>query len=379
MAGIYLHIPFCKKACHYCDFHFSTSFKQKEQILEALHRELKLRRDYLGQSPVETIYFGGGTPSVLEASEIRSLLDAITSLFQVSSAAEITLEANPDDLNADKVKALRDTPVNRFSIGTQSFFDEDLAWMNRAHTAGEAEDSIKRVQDAGFENITIDLIYGYPLLSDSKWKSNIGKAVDLQVPHISSYSLTVEQGTALDSFIRKGKQSPVSDAQSADQFLILMEQLEAAGFEHYEISNFARPGMHSRHNSNYWRGVTYLGIGPSAHSYNGGTRQWNVSNNAKYLAALQENRIPAETEELTTEDRVNENIMTSLRTSRGLDLGSIGSGFGKPYRALIEEALAEFLEKEQVEIQGDRVVLTKAGKLFADHIAAQLFITPAGA
>ncbi len=377
MAGIYLHIPFCKKACHYCDFHFSTSFSYKEQILEAMHREIRLRAGYLAQAPVETIYLGGGTPSVLDAGEIQALLDTIIAVFPVPAGAEITLEANPDDLNARKVRELRNTSVNRFSIGTQSFFDEDLKWMNRAHTAGEAEDSIKRVQDAGFENITIDLIYGYPLLSDLKWNSNIGKAIGLAVPHISSYSLTVEQGTALEHAIRKGKQSAVSDGQSADQFLILMDQLGQAGFEHYEISNFCKPNMYSRHNSNYWKGVTYMGIGPSAHSFDGETRQWNIASNAKYLAALAESRIPSETEQLSTTDRVNEYIMTSLRTQWGLDLARIGDAFGSGYRTLIEAALDEFLEKEQVAKLDNLVTLTREGKLFADHIAAQLFVEPA--
>jgi oxygen-independent coproporphyrinogen III oxidase len=377
MAGIYLHIPFCKKACYYCDFHFSTSLKYKDQMLEAIRRELKLRRDYLAGQTIETIYFGGGTPSVLEAAEIRSLLDSITSDFSVSSSAEITMEANPDDLSAQKVKELKGTSINRFSIGTQSFFDEDLIWMNRAHTAGEAKDSIRRVQDAGFENITIDLIYGFPLLSDVKWKSNIREAIELEVPHISSYSMTVEQGTALHHFIRKGKQVPISDGQSAEQFMLLMEDLESAGFEHYEISNFSRPGMNSRHNSNYWNGVPYLGAGPSAHSFDGETRQWNISDNAKYLDSLQHDRIPSELERLTISDRINEYIMTSLRTRWGLDLIRVEAEFGTDYRSIIESCLQEFIDKDQIRNVDNKIILTRNGKLFADHIAAQLFVEPA--
>lgn len=374
MAGIYLHIPFCKKACHYCDFHFSTSFKYKTEVIEALHRELDLRKSYLNNAPVETIYFGGGTPSVLEGSEIQSLLDHITSAFSVASNAEITLEANPDDLHPKKVKELRQTPVNRFSIGTQSFFTDDLIWMNRAHTADEAETAIKRVQDAGFENITLDLIFGYPLLSEQKWKSNIAKALELEVPHISSYSLTVEPRTALASFIKKGKQPPLNDGQSSEQFLYLMHTLTGSGFEHYEISNFARAGWYSRHNSNYWKGVPYLGIGPSAHSFDGESRQWNVANNAKYLEALNSNVIPAEVEVLSAADRVNEYIMTSLRTIWGTELSKIETDFGAEFRAGIEGSLSEFLEKGHLEVSQGVVTLTNEGKLFADHIAAQLFV-----
>ncbi len=301
MAGIYLHIPFCKKACHYCDFHFSTSPVYKDQMVKALRNEIILRTAYTGTEVIETIYFGGGTPSVLSAEELGMLIHEITEYYPVSPSAEITLEANPDDLNPQKVKELRQTPVNRFSIGIQSFFEEDLKWMNRAHTAPEGHSSIKRVQDAGFENITADLIYGYPLLSDEKWKYNVRELIELQIPHISSYAMTVEPATALASFIQRGKQGPMNEAQSARQFEILMDELHSAGFEHYEISNFAKPGRHSRHNSNYWEGVNYIGIGPSAHSFNGDSRQWNVADNMKYIQALQGNKIPFEIEHLNGE------------------------------------------------------------------------------
>ncbi|HEY1025955.1 MAG TPA: radical SAM family heme chaperone HemW [Sphingobacteriaceae bacterium] len=376
MAGIYLHIPFCKKACFYCDFHFTTSFKYKTEVLEAMHREVEFRKDYLSGARVDTIYFGGGTPSVLEAAEIRSLLDHLTSVFPVAETAEITLEANPDDLHKEKVKELRQTPINRFSIGTQSFFNDDLKWMNRAHTADEAESAIKRVQDAGFENITIDLIYGYPLLSDQKWQFNISKAISLEVPHISSYSMTVEPRTALASFINKGKQPPLNDHQSAGQFVSLIESLSEAGFEHYEISNFAKPGRHSQHNSNYWKGIGYLGIGPSAHSFNSESRQWNVASNARYLEALAKNTIPAEMEILSTADRVNEYIMTSLRTMWGLDLSKVDADFGYACRTGIERSVREFIEKGHVVENAGILTLSSEGKLFADHIASQLFIDP---
>jgi oxygen-independent coproporphyrinogen-3 oxidase len=374
MAGIYLHIPFCKKACHYCDFHFSTSPQYKNEMLNALRNEIRLRKQYLSTEKIETIYFGGGTPSVLSADEIHSLIGDITSEFEVSGDAEITLEANPDDLNAQKVKELRQTPVNRFSIGIQSFFEEDLKWMNRAHSSKEAESSVKRVQDAGFENITADLIYGFPLLSDIKWEQNIQKLIDFQIPHISSYSMTVEPKTALASFIKKGKELPMNDSQSSGQFLTLISRLTEAGFEHYEISNFAKPGMYSRHNSNYWEGINYLGIGPSAHSFNGESRQWNIANNHRYIQEIQQNKIPAETEFLTKVNRINEYIMTSLRTSKGIDLDFIAKKFGSDYSDSIRKEIEVFLDKNWLKINDQKVNLSLEGKLFADHIASELFI-----
>ncbi|WP_291400178.1 radical SAM family heme chaperone HemW [Daejeonella sp.] len=374
MAGIYLHIPFCKKACHYCDFHFSTSPQYKEPMLKALRQEILLRKSYLNNQSIETIYFGGGTPSLLSANELQILLGEIVDQFDVSSKAEITIEANPDDLNPQRVKELRQTLINRFSIGIQSFFEEDLRWMNRAHTATEAQSSIKRVQDAGFENITADLIYGYPLLTNPKWEHNIQELIQLNIPHISSYSMTVEPATALSSFIKKGEQKAMDEGQSAAQFLILMEQLKEAGFDHYEISNFAKPGSYSKHNSNYWEGISYLGIGPSAHSFNGESRQWNISNNAKYIDQIEKGKIPAEIEELTLENRINEYIMTSLRTSKGMDLDKIADQFGSDYSNEIKNNLDAFTEKNWILKKDQQIILTTDGKLFADHIASELFI-----
>lgn len=300
-------------------------------MVKALRNELLLRKTYTGSEQIETIYFGGGTPSVLSADELGMLIHEITEYYPISASAEITLEANPDDLSPQKVKELRQIPVNRFSIGVQSFFEEDLKWMNRAHTASEGHSSIKRVQDAGFENITADLIYGYPLLTGEKWEYNVRQLIELQIPHISSYSMTVEPATALASFIKKGTQKPMNEAQSASQFGMLMDELGGAGFEHYEISNFAKPGWHSKHNSNYWEGISYLGIGPSAHSFNGDSRQWNVSNNMKYIESIERNKIPFEIEHLTTENRINEYIMTSLRTSKGMNLSQISQRFHSDY------------------------------------------------
>ncbi|MDB5120516.1 MAG: putative oxygen-independent coproporphyrinogen oxidase [Sphingobacteriales bacterium] len=373
MAGIYLHIPFCKKACHYCDFHFSTSPLLKDKMISALLAEIILQKNYLGNQKIETIYFGGGTPSLLSANEIQTLVSTITEHYEVAEDAEITLEANPDDLYPQKVKELKQTLINRFSIGIQSFYEEDLKWMNRAHNASEAESSIKRVQDAGFENITTDLIYGYPLLENYKWLNNIQKVIEMKIPHISSYSMTVEPATALASFIAKGKQQPMNESQSADQLTMLIETLANAGFEHYEISNFALPGMYSRHNSNYWKGVSYLGIGPSAHSFNGETRQWNVSNNPKYIESIEKKNIPAEVEVLTKINRLNEYIMTSLRTIWGMDLNKINRDFGSEYVSDIKNALEEFIYNEWVVNMNDVITLTQKGKLFADRIASEIF------
>jgi oxygen-independent coproporphyrinogen-3 oxidase len=373
MAGIYIHIPFCKQACHYCDFHFSTSVKYKGEILQALLQEIRLQKHYLDNETIETIYFGGGTPSLLAADEINQLIDTITQLHVVAPMAEITLEANPDDLDQQKVKALRQTPVNRFSIGIQSFFDEDLAWMNRVHRSNEAEASVKRAQDAGFENITADLIYGYPLLSDQKWKHNLSKMFELGIPHISAYAMTVEPQTALAAFISKKKQPPMSEDQSAAQFNLMLEAMETNGFEQYEISNFCRSNHYSRHNSNYWKGVTYLGIGPSAHSFNGDTRQWNVANNALYMKAIgQENRIPAEIEELTQTNRLNEYIMTALRTKWGIEIDKLNTIAAGASDDLLKAA-SPYFENGSLNQTGNVLTLTAYGKLYADNIAANLF------
>ncbi len=374
MPSIYFHIPFCKQACHYCDFHFSTSLTYKEEMIQSLFKEIEIRKNYLGRKEITSIYFGGGTPSILEADDIARLIAAVAQHFEIQPQAEITLEANPDDLHAQKVKALRNTEINRFSIGIQSFFEEDLVWMNRAHNASEADAAIKRVQDAGFENITADLIYGYPLLTDDKWKSNIQKMLDTQIPHISAYSMTVEPQTALDHFIKKGKTPKMNEDQSAAQFEILVENLLLAGFEHYEISNFAQPGMHAQHNSSYWKGDHYLGIGPSAHSFDGESRTWNIANNAKYMQGIREGSPMQEKEDLSLENRINEYIMTTLRTKWGMDLNHIEKEFDYTIRKKVSQDLQPFLQSQEIEIQDDIVRLTAKGKLMADHIASELFI-----
>lgn len=373
MSGIYIHIPFCKKACHYCDFHFSTSLKYENEMVDAICKEIKMKHDRIS-GQIGSIYLGGGTPSILSEVALQKIFDTINHTFSVDSNAEITIEANPDDLTAAKLKELKKLPINRFSVGIQSFFDEDLLWMNRAHHADEAENCIKRSQDAGFENLSLDLIYGYPLLSDSKWQHNIQKTIELEVPHISAYALTVEPKTALAHAIRNKKQTPVSDSQSAAQFVLLMDQLITAGFEHYEISNLAKPGCYAVHNTNYWRGVDYLGIGPSAHGFDGQNRYMNPANNAQYMEVLSKNKLPEIVEELSLNDRFNEYVMTSLRTMWGTDLGKIKTDFGADFLEETNHNLKAFEDKDWLVIQDDQIKLSENGKLFADHIASELFI-----
>lgn len=342
-------------------------------MTDAICKELILKKNRITEQ-VGSIYFGGGTPSVLPIPYLEKIFNTLTEHFSIASDAEITMETNPDDLDSKKIAALRQMPVNRFSIGTQSFFDEDLIWMNRAHSSIEAEASIKRSQDAGFENLSIDLIYGYPLLTDLKWQQNIHKAIALQVPHISGYSLTVEPKTALDSLIKKGKQIPLNDEQSAAQFQTLIQKLGLAGFEHYEISNYSQPGRYAVHNTNYWRGVPYLGIGPSAHGFDGTNRQLNVANNAFYLEKLTNNQLAETVEELTQLDRLNEYIMTSLRTMWGMDLNHIKEVYGKTFHEETCFNLKPFLERNWVIQQQEQIILSPDGKLFADYIASELFL-----
>jgi oxygen-independent coproporphyrinogen-3 oxidase len=371
MAGLYLHIPFCKQACHYCDFHFSTSLRLKTELLDALARELALRSGYLGGAELASVYLGGGTPSILESAEIVGLFEAINRHYRVAPDAEITLEANPDDLDADKVADLRAyTPVNRLSIGIQSFDDADLRWMNRAHSAGEAHACLERVAAAGFDDLTIDLIYGAPNMPHERWRANLRTAIGYGVPHLSCYNLTVEPGTALHHFVAKGKSAPVDDVHSAEQFEILLDATEAAGYEAYEISNFALPGRYARHNSSYWSGAPYLGIGPSAHSFDGRERRWNAANNARYVRALQEGVVPFESERLTPAQRYNEYVMTALRTQWGVDPERL-----EAHRGHFEREARPLLDGGALALRDGRYVLTRQGKLMADRIAMALFFS----
>ena len=374
MAGIYIHIPFCKQACHYCNFHFSTSMKLKNDFLGALLKEMTLRRDYLEGERVNTIYFGGGTPSLLSAQELKSTMDAVYATFDVERDAEVTFEANPDDIDADSLMTWKQNGVNRLSIGIQSFFKEDLVWMNRAHNEVQAKACIQLAKQSGFHNMSIDLIYGTPTLSDEHWLQNLHTAVSLNIPHLSCYALTVEPGTALDSMTKKKKVLPVNGDDQARQFLMMTDFLASRGYEHYEISNFALPGKRSRHNSSYWSGAKYIGLGPSAHSFNGTSRQWNVSNNALYIKSLTDGQVPFEQEFLTDVQRLNEYVMTSLRTMEGTDVEVVKERYGADAANDVANNSLKFIERGLMTNVDNNLVLTEEGKLFADGIAADLFM-----
>lgn len=377
MAGIYIHIPFCRQACHYCDFHFSTTLNEKERMVNAILKELELRKDYIGNEIIETIYLGGGTPSLLESNQIELILEKANKLFEISRDAEITLEANPDDLVFEKIRKINKTRVNRLSIGIQSFFDDDLKYFNRIHTAKEGINSIKMAQDAGFENITIDLIYGFPGLTIDKWIKNLETGVELNIPHISCYCLTVEKGTALDHFIKTKKLPPLDEDLSNKHFEILMQFIYRNNYEQYEISNFCKDGRYSKHNTSYWKGETYLGIGPSAHSYNKKSRQWNVSNNFKYMQQIETGTIPCEIEENTPSTSYNDYILTSLRTQWGSDLNYISKNFGRFFAEHFLLSIEKEVENLYVNKNKNIFTLTDKGKYFADRIASDLFILKA--
>ncbi|PHQ57703.1 MAG: coproporphyrinogen III oxidase [Lutibacter sp.] len=375
MAGIYIHIPFCKQACYYCDFHFSTSLKRKKEMLAAINTELYLRKDEFENEKIETIYFGGGTPSMLSIHEIQSILDVVYRNFKVIANPEITLEANPDDLTLKKITELSESPINRLSIGIQSFFEDDLKFMNRAHSAKESK---KCLTDASqyFDNITIDLIYGVPNMTNEKWLENLQRAFEFGVPHISSYALTVEEKTALANFIKKGKVPPLDENLALQHYNILLEQTEKQGFVHYEISNFGKPNYFSKHNKSYWLGEKYIGIGPSAHSFNGYERSWNSSNNATYIKELSESKLPSETEILSLNNRFNEYIMTGMRTIWGVSFQKIKDDFGIDYLTSFQKGIQPFIKKDLLEIHAETqvVITTKKGKFMADGIASELFI-----
>ena len=368
MAGIYIHIPFCKQACHYCNFHFATSLHYKNELVAALLKEIELQKGYLENEPVETIYFGGGTPSLCTPDEVQRIIKTIHFVFPVSPAAEVTFEVNPDDITEEKSQGWKQAGINRLSIGVQSFFDEDLRWMNRAHDAGQALTSLQAAARY-FENSSVDLIYGTPLLSDEKWKQNVDTVLSMGIQHLSCYALTVEPKTPLYKMIKQKTIEDVNPDRQSAQFLLLMQWLADAGFEHYEISNFAKPGHHSRHNSSYWQGKNYLGIGPSAHSFNGSSRQWNIPNNSGYIESISKEIIPFQKEELTPVQQLNEYIMISLRTMEGLDLVKVG-----PAAALsLQTAGRKYVESGLLKLEKNSLILTKEGKLLADGIAAGLF------
>ncbi|WP_312994230.1 radical SAM family heme chaperone HemW [Chryseobacterium flavum] len=372
---IYIHIPFCKQKCSYCNFHFSTSLNFKDEMLHAMKTEIFLRKDELQNKTLKSLYFGGGTPSILSVDEINSLIDEILKYFSFGNDIEITLEANPDDLNKQFLKQLAGTPVNRLSIGTQSFFEEDLKLMNRAHNASEAESSVKRAQDFGFENLSIDLIYGSPTSNLEIWKENLKKTVELEIPHISSYALTVEPKTTLENWISKGKIKSPKEEEQNREFYYMSAFLKDNGFEHYEVSNFARPGFYSRHNSAYWKYQEYLGIGPSAHSYNGfDVRSWNVANNQQYIKKLAAKNLAKSEEILSQEDQFNEMIMIGLRTIWGVDLLTLKRKFSGKIQDYFQEEIKSKIKEGVLIIENEHLKIPEEHWFMADGIASDLFI-----
>jgi len=371
MAGIYIHIPFCKQACHYCNFHFSTSFDTQSDIVKAIVTELDQRYTYMPIKSLDTIYFGGGTPSVLKVDEIATILRAINKYFEYDNFAEITLEANPDDLSKEYLEQLKSIGINRLSIGVQSFHDEDLSFMNRSHDAKQALSSIGDALNI-FDDISIDLIFGGQYSKQKNWTDNLKIALDFNVPHLSCYSLTIEEGTAFNNWIKKNKIQPIEDGKQKEQFLETIDTLSKAGYEHYEISNFAKSGKYARHNTNYWKNKTYLGIGPAAHSFDGHSRQWNIANNHQYLEGVLKNEKYYTTEILSNQDKYNEYILTSLRTMWGCNRAVINS-FDSVYREHFDNTIGRIVATKKAHLENDILYLTKEGKLFADHVAEELF------
>lgn len=372
MAGLYIHIPFCKQACHYCDFHFSTNQEGRKQLCEAIAKELSLQIRYLEGEKLETIYFGGGTPSLLLPDELEIICAAIYKSYTVADDAEITLEANPDDLCKEKLKELKLAGINRLSIGIQSFHDDVLKFFNRAHNAKESVECVTLARDAGFTNLSLDLIYAVPDQGLDRWRKNIEQAITLKPEHISAYSLTIEEKTAFGQWQKKGKLKAVGENESAADFELLMGLLTANGYEHYEISNFCKPDVYSKHNTSYWKQKKYLGVGPSAHSYNGDSRQFNSSNNQLYLKSIAKELVPFEKEILTRENKINEYIFTALRTQWGCDLSYLETQLG--YR-LDKRLFQQLMDQQLLTLQGQVALLTQKGKLLADQIATDLFVS----
>jgi len=375
MAGIYLHIPFCRQACYYCDFHFSTNQKIQNEIVDAITHELEYRKEYLKGEPVNTIYFGGGTPSILSISQLEKIFRSIEQNFNVLPETETTLEANPDDLTIEKLRDLKKAGINRLSIGIQSFDDHVLKFLNRVHTSEAALSTFDLARQAGFENISIDLIYSIPDQPDAIWRNNIQQALDLEPEHISSYSLTIEEKTVFGRWQKAGKLHEMDEELAARQFEMLMEMLAASHYEQYEISNFAKPGFYSKHNSSYWKGAHYLGVGPSAHSYDGESREYNVSNNHEYLRNLQAGKIPFTREVLSRNDKINDFILTTLRTSWGVSLRFLHSEWEYDLLNRNGEYIQKLLDQKYIRIENDFLILNNKGKLLADRISSDLFVT----
>jgi oxygen-independent coproporphyrinogen-3 oxidase len=376
MAGIYLHIPFCKQACHYCDFHFSVNQDKKNDLVAAILKEALLRKEELQNEAIKTIYFGGGTPSLLSTDALLRIFDTLAENYNLSALQEVTLEANPDDLTAAYLRELRHTPINRLSIGIQSFREMDLKLMNRAHDAKQALRCVPESADIGFENISIDLIYGIQGLTQGDWIKNLNTAFDLPIAHLSSYCLTVEPKTKLAKLVSSGELPAVNDEFAANHFETLIEMTEAAGIPWYEVSNFAKPGMESKHNSSYWANENYVGLGPGAHSFNGVKRSWNVSSNTAYIQQIDKNVLPSESELLTSEEKFNEYLLTALRTRKGLSFTELNNRCDSAKINEIKSVLQEKAAQGLATINNDGAVLTTKGLLFADAIASSLFIVP---
>lgn len=371
MAGIYIHIPFCKQACSYCNFHFSTQHLLIPQLVKSIAKEMEIKKDYLAET-IDTIYFGGGTPSILSINDVEFLLQELAKYFVVNAQAEITLEANPDDITEDKLQAWKTIGINRLSLGIQSFVDEDLQLMNRSHNAVQAQQCIGLIKKY-FSNYSIDLIYGSQLLSNKQWLQNIETALSFNPPHISCYALTIEEKTKLNYQVRKKILPPINNNKQAQQFNLLMKTLHSKGYNHYEISNYALPNFESKHNSSYWQGKYYLGLGPSAHSYNGNTRSWNIANNALYIKAIEQNDSFAETENLTVTQQLNEYIMIALRTAQGINMNKVEQQFGITIAKQLQQNSLAFISDKKMLLQQEHLLLTNKGKLFADGIASELF------
>lgn len=374
MAGIYLHIPFCKKACHYCNFHFSTTYHSYQRaMVDAIVQEIIERKEELSGETIESIYFGGGTPSLLTFEETDLLLHTLQQHFSWSANPEITIEANPDDISTEYIQYLKQSQINRVSLGVQSFFDEDLQYMNRSHHAAQAEKAIEMLKNNEFL-LSCDLIFGTPTMSIQRWEENLIKMTRFSPEHISAYALTVEPKTALDNMTAKGKLPAPDENESAEHMLLLLDFMEKAGYEAYEISNFARDGFRAVHNSNYWKQKKYLGIGPSAHSFNGSERRWNISNNTNYIRHIKEKKKYFSQEKLNDKDKYNEYVMTALRTIEGIQFETIAARFGEEKNEMIQ-TLLQTLNKNWIQLNERSLQLTKEGKLYADYISCHLFIT----
>lgn len=373
MSGIYIHIPFCKKACHYCNFYFSTNQNSKSSFIKAVSNELQLRSSEYKSKKVKTIYFGGGTPTVLQISELANILDLVYEFYNVSETPEITLEANPDDLNMEKIVALSKTKINRLSIGIQSFHETDLVVMNRAHSANEAKICLE-IATKYFDNISIDLMFGMPTMSADLWRENLQTAFGFEIKHLSCYSMTVEPQTALEHFIKKGSHPPLDDELAANHFEVLIEEALKHGFIHYETCSFGKSDYFSKHNTSYWLGKPYLGIGPSAHSFNGKKRSWNISNNSSYIRSLEASILPSESEILSIEDTFNEYIMTGLRTMWGVSLKKIETEYGLKIKEQLIENTTELVKSDFLVIEDHYIKITPTGKFLSDGIASKLFL-----